>query len=73
MTWARSAGAIKRAAGLALMDPAREAAVVRHAGSLARDSGLPDDDVRAIFWHLISLSRQAQIEAGVRMEVQNAP
>lgn len=55
-------GAAKRAAGLPLLDPVREAAVVRRAGTLAREAGLEDEDVRYIFWHLIGLSRRAQME-----------
>jgi chorismate mutase len=46
-----------------VLDPAREAAVVRRAGTVARDAGLEDEDVRYIFWHLIGLSRRAQMEA----------
>ena len=57
---ARSVGLIKRQANLATLDPAREAAVVRRAGELAREAGLQDEDVRYIFWHLIGLSRRAQ-------------
>jgi chorismate mutase len=59
---ARRVGAAKRAAGLPILDPAREAAVVRRAGTLAREAGLPDDDVRYIWWHLIGLSRRVQME-----------
>lgn len=59
---ARRVGAAKRAAGLPTLDPAREAAVVRRAGALARETGLDDEDVRYIFWHLIGLSRRAQAE-----------
>jgi chorismate mutase len=59
---ARAAGAMKRAAGLPVLDPAREAAVVRRAGEAARREGVADDDVRYIFWHLIGLSRRAQLE-----------
>jgi chorismate mutase/prephenate dehydrogenase len=59
---AREVGVAKRARGLPILDPAREAAVVRRAGSLAREAGLPDDDVRYIYWHLIGLSRRAQME-----------
>ncbi|MBR9989227.1 MAG: chorismate mutase [Gemmatimonadetes bacterium] len=59
---ARSIGRMKRAADLPTLDPAREAAVVRRAAALARDSGLEDDDVRYIFWHLIGLARRAQME-----------
>jgi chorismate mutase len=59
---AREVGVVKRELGLPTLDPAREAAVVRHAGELARLAGLGDEDVRYIFWHLIGLSRRAQME-----------
>lgn len=59
---ARVVGNAKRIAGLPTLDPAREAAVVRRAGALAREEGLDDEDVRYIFWHLIGLSRRAQME-----------
>lgn len=61
---ARRVGAAKRLAGLPVLDPTREAAVVRRAGTLAREAGLEDEDVRYIFWHLIGLSRRAQMEEG---------
>ena len=60
---ARQVGAAKHTLGLPTLDPAREAAVVRRAGALAREVGLDDEDVRYIFWHLIGLSRRAQLEA----------
>ena len=59
---AREVGEAKRALGLPVLDPAREAAVVRRAGTLAREAGLADEDVRYVFWHLIGLSRRAQME-----------
>ncbi|HEX8276183.1 MAG TPA: chorismate mutase [Longimicrobiaceae bacterium] len=59
---AREVGKAKRAAGLPTLDPAREAAVVRSAGMLAREAGLVDEEMRALFWHLIGLSRRAQME-----------
>jgi chorismate mutase len=62
VTLARQVGAVKRAAGLPTLDPPREAAVVRRAGTLAREAGLDDEDVRYIFWHLIGLSRRIQME-----------
>lgn len=59
---ARRVGVAKRAAGLPTLDPQREAAVVRRAGEQARAAGIHDEDVRYIFWHVIGLSRRAQME-----------
>ena len=59
---AREVGATKRSEGLPTLDPAREAAVIRRAAVLAREANLADDDVRKIFWHLVGLSRRAQLE-----------
>jgi len=59
---AREVGGAKRELGAPTLDPAREAAVVRRAGELAREAGVGDEDVRYIFWHLIGLSRRAQME-----------
>lgn len=57
-------GRLKRAAGLAVHDPAREAEVIRAASAAAREHGLPDDAVRDLFWQIIALSRAAQEESG---------
>jgi chorismate mutase len=57
---AREIGRAKRAAGITTLDPAREAAVVRRAGDLAREAGLDEEVVRRIFWQLIALSRSVQ-------------
>jgi chorismate mutase len=59
---AREVGAVKSELGIPTLDPAREAAVVRRAGVLAREAGVGAEDVRYIFWHLIGLSRRAQME-----------
>ena len=59
---AREVGRSKRTHGLGIMDPAREAAVVRRAVELARAEQLEEEDVREIFWHIIGLSRRAQLE-----------
>lgn len=59
---AREIGRAKRDAGMNTLDPAREAAVVRRAGELARELGLDDEVVRRIFWQLIALSRSVQTE-----------
>lgn len=61
---AREVGAAKRAAGMSTLDAEREAAVVRRAAALAREAGLEEEDVRSIFWHVIGMSRRAQLEEG---------
>ena len=58
---AKRVGATKRAAGLAVVDPAREAGVVRRAAERARCVGLPPDAVRELFRRLIALSREQQL------------
>ena len=60
---ARGIGAIKRAAGRPILDPAREASVVRRACAMARESGVDAEVVREIFWQLIGLCRRAQERA----------
>ncbi len=57
---ARRVGELKRSVGLGVLDPSREAAVVRRAGALARERGLDDEAVRSIFWRLIEMARAAQ-------------
>jgi len=57
-------GAAKKVLGLPTLDPRREAFVVRRAGELAREAGLHDEDTRYLFWHLIGMSRRAQLEQG---------
>jgi len=61
---ARSAGEQKRAAGLPLLDPGQEAAVVRRVAVRARDEGLDEETLRQVFWCLIDLSRRMQAENG---------
>jgi chorismate mutase len=55
-------GAMKKVAGLPTLDPAREAEVIRRAAAIARESGLSDEKVRDIFWHVIGLSRAVQVD-----------
>ncbi len=57
---ARRVGEIKRSVGMGVLDPSREAAVVRRAGALARERGLDDEAVRDVFWRLIEMARTAQ-------------
>ena len=61
---ARRVGPLKQALGMPILDPPREAAIVRRAGELAREAGLSDEDVRYVFWHLVGLSRRVQLEEG---------
>jgi chorismate mutase len=58
----RRIGRLKRAAGLPVLDPSREAEVIRAVGEMARDVELPSEHVREIFWRIVALSRQAQWE-----------
>ena len=53
---------VKRAAGLPILDPRREAEVIRRAVVAAREKDLPTEPVRQIFWHIVGLSRRAQEE-----------
>lgn len=53
-------GECKRASGQPVLDPAREAAVVRRAAALAAANALPEESVRAVFWQIIGLCRRAQ-------------
>jgi chorismate mutase len=60
---ARRAGARKRAAGLAMLDARREAQVISAAARHARRAGLPEEDVRNIFWQVMAMSRRVQLES----------
>jgi chorismate mutase len=57
---ARRTGTLKRALGLPILDPRREASVIRGAVTQAREAGLAEEPVREIFWHVLGLSRRAQ-------------
>jgi Chorismate mutase len=56
----RRTGDLKRQAGLPILDPTREAAVIRRVTSQARDAGLPSETVREVFWQIIGMSRHVQ-------------
>ncbi len=62
MTLARAIGACKQQAGQPVLDPKREASVVARAATRARDAGLPEQDVRALYWQLMALARRAQMD-----------
>lgn len=53
-------GAIKQRLGVPVMDPAREAEVVRRAAARARDQGLDPELVRAVLWRVIDHARGVQ-------------
>lgn len=52
--------ALKQAAGLPILDPAREAEVIRRAVATARAHDIATEPVREIFWHIVGMSRRAQ-------------
>lgn len=56
----RKTATMKRAAGLPILDPQREAEVIRRAVTTAREHDLPEEAVRQIYWHVVGLSRRAQ-------------
>jgi chorismate mutase/prephenate dehydrogenase len=60
MRLGKRTGELKRAAGLAILDPTREAAVIRRAATIAREMGLPTEPVREVFWQIVGMSRRAQ-------------
>ena len=53
-------GELKALAGLPILDPAREAAVIRRVTSAAREAGLPPEPVREVFWQIVGMSRRVQ-------------
>jgi chorismate mutase/prephenate dehydratase len=57
------AAAAKRAAGLPILDHARETEVIRHALAEARSHDLPDDAVGQIFERVVAMSRRVQERA----------
>lgn len=62
LTLARRTSALKRAAELPILDPQREAVVIRNAVSQARKLRVPEEPVREIFWHIVGMSRRIQEE-----------
>jgi chorismate mutase len=58
----RRTAALKRGAGQPILDPQREAEVIRRAVATAREHDLAIEPVREIFWHVVGLSRRAQLD-----------
>jgi chorismate mutase/prephenate dehydrogenase len=57
-------GGIKRELGLPVMDPTREAAVVRRAATLARYQGGDEELVRDVIWRIMASARDEQKDRG---------
>ena len=53
-------GNLKRAEGMPILDPTREAAVIRRVTESARAASLPVEPIREIFWQIVGMSRRAQ-------------
>lgn len=53
-------GRVKEELGLPVLDPAREAQMVRHAALRARELGVDPEMARDILWRIIASAREAQ-------------
>ncbi|HEY4139756.1 MAG TPA: chorismate mutase [Casimicrobiaceae bacterium] len=53
-------GELKALVGLPILDPTREASVIRRVTTAARDAGLPTEAVREIYWQIVGMSRRVQ-------------
>jgi chorismate mutase len=60
LTLGKRTGDLKRIAGLPILDPTREAAVIRRVTTAAREAGLPPEPVREVFWQIVGMSRREQ-------------
>ena len=58
----RRTAVLKRGVGLPILDPKREAEVIRRAVATARAHDLASEPIREIFWHVVGISRRAQME-----------
>jgi chorismate mutase / prephenate dehydrogenase len=59
---AREIGDVKTRLGIPVLDPAREAEVVRRAAVDAREHGVDPELVRAVLWRIIDHARELQRE-----------
>lgn len=57
---ARAIGEVKKELGLPVMDPAREAEVVRRAAERARQRGVDPELVRDVIWRIMHQARGEQ-------------
>ncbi len=53
-------GRVKSALGLPVLDPSREASVVRKAAGRARELGVDEEMTRDVLWRIIAAARAAQ-------------
>lgn len=53
-------GRLKASMGLPVLDPGREARVVRRAAELAREGAVDEELVRDVIWRIIASARDAQ-------------
>lgn len=53
-------GRVKEALGFPVLDPRREAQVVRRAAETARELGVDEEMVRDVVWRIIAAARDAQ-------------
>lgn len=53
-------GRLKAALGLPVLDPRREAEVVRRAARMARERGVDEEVVRDVIWRIIASARDVQ-------------
>ena len=59
---AQRIGEAKRDGRRGALDTGREAAVIRRAAETARDAGVDPEGVRQLYWTLIGLCRNVQME-----------
>lgn len=60
LAMAKEIGKVKQRLGTQVLDPAREAEVVRHAAELAREHGVDPELVRDLLWRIIAQARGVQ-------------
>jgi chorismate mutase/prephenate dehydrogenase len=53
-------GRLKAEMGLPVLDPSREAAVVRGAAELARERGVDEELTRDVIWRIMASAREEQ-------------